>query len=133
LARALTLDVLHNFQTYTPVEQLSSEATYCKKISKSDGLVRFEEARALYNRYRAFTPWPGVFLESGLKLKYIAFEDDFTHPNAGEILAIDRDSILVACFKGTLRIFTVQPESKNEMSVISYINGKRLSIADILF
>ncbi len=68
-AKALTLDVLKNFDTYTPVAQDETKATHCTKITKQEGLVSFDEARSLYNRYRAFTPWPGVYLESGLKIK----------------------------------------------------------------
>jgi methionyl-tRNA formyltransferase len=102
------------------------------KIIKTDGKVCFANAEEIYNKYRAFTPWPGVYLESGLKLKKIALHDDEKHANAGEILLVEKDYIVVACLEGALRIYTVQPESKNVMSVLSYINGKRLSIADTL-
>ncbi len=130
IAKELTIEVLNNFSNYPPQAQLESSASYCKKISKSDGEVEFSDASTLYNKYRAFTPWPGIYLSSGLKLKKIALESSSQVGDAGTILAIDKESIVVACEKGSIRIFTVQPVSKNEMDVISYINGKRLNVAD---
>ncbi len=52
--------------------------------------------------------------------------------NAGEILSIDKEQIVVGCTKGSVAIELVQPASKKEMSVIAYLNGKRLSLADTL-
>jgi len=129
----LTMDVLENFASLTPVAQNSEAATHCGKIKKSDGKVSFDDdAIKIYNRYRAFTPWPGVFLENGLKLKKMALEAYCQANAAGVILEIDNKSAVVGCELGKLRIFSVQPSSKKEMSVISYLNGKRLSIDDTL-
>jgi len=132
VAAALTLDVLKNFKQYKPLPQNDSEATYCKKITKADGEVTFDDAQILYNKYRAFTPWPGIYLESKLKLKKIALCETDSSNRAGEILSIDKESIVVGCKKGSITIFRVQPESKKEMDVLAYINGKRLNIADTL-
>jgi methionyl-tRNA formyltransferase len=131
-ASELTIDVLENFASYIPVKQNEALATHCKKISKADGEVGFIDATKLYNKYRAFTPWPGIYLSSGLKLKSIKLEDKDSSNENGKILSIDKDSIVVGSEKGSLRIFKVQPTSKKEMDVLSYINGKRLSLADTL-
>lgn len=130
VATNLTVDVLQNFETFQPEKQDENQATHCKKITKKDGEVNFESAYEVYNKYRAFTPWPGIFLESGMKLKKIELSDKCSLYKAGKILEINSDNIVVACAKGTLKIFTVQPSSKKEMSVISYINGKRLAVED---
>lgn len=128
----LTVDVLENFNSYTPLKQDDSIATHCSKITKQDGEVAFDDAITLYNRYRAFTPWPGIYLHSGLKLKKIKLEDKTSLNEAGKILKIESNSIVVGCKKGSIRIFSVQPPSKKEMDILSYINGKRLNDADIL-
>lgn len=133
VAAHLTLDVIKNFDKYTPVPQDETKATHCKKITKADGLVSFSDAEKLFNKYRAFTPWPGIYLESKLKLKEIALVDKSSKNDIGKILSIDKDSIVVGCQEGSIRVFRVQPESKKEMDVLSYINGKRLNIADSLF
>ena len=130
VATNLTVEVLENFTSYTPVKQNDDESTHCKKISKKDGEVAFNDAHELYNKYRAFTPWPGVYLENGLKLKRIELEDKCALNKAGTILEINSDNILVACEKGSIKIYTVQPQSKKEMDILSYVNGKRLTLED---
>lgn len=131
-AAALTLDVLKNFETYTPVPQDDSKASHCTKITKEEGRVRFDDARQVYNRYRAFTPWPGIYTESGLKLKKMSLVESEERHSAGKILAIEKESIVVGCEQGSVRIERVQPVSKNEMNVTDYLNGKRLVLADTL-
>ena len=131
-ASKLTLEVLRNFNSYTPIKQDESLATHCKKITKQDGEVDFTDASSLYNKYRAFTPWPGIYLPSGLKLKSIKLIESDSTNNALEILDVQKDGIVVGCKKGTIKVLRVQPASKKEMDVLSYINGKRLNIADTL-
>ena len=131
-ATGLTIDVLKNFDALTPVPQDNTMATHCAKITKQQGEVAFIDASALYNRYRAFTPWPGVYLESGLKLKKVTLLEREKSHRAGEILAIEDSGIVVGCEKGSLLIEVVQPVSKNEMNAVAYLNGKRLTLADTL-
>ncbi|ABB44689.1 methionyl-tRNA formyltransferase [Sulfurimonas denitrificans DSM 1251] len=132
VASDLTIDVLENFVQYTPKIQDDSLSSHCKKITKQDGEVEFDNATAIFNKYRAFTPWPGIYLTSGLKLKKIELFEKESQNESGRILDIQKDSIIVGCKKGSIKVITLQPESKNEMSALSYINGKRLNIADTL-
>jgi methionyl-tRNA formyltransferase len=132
LAAELTLDVLENFTQYKAINQDERKATYCKKITKADGLISFnEDAQEIYNKYRAFTPWPGIYLENGLKLKKIQLNHtQYNNANIGQIVVIDKDSIVVTCKHGAIQIYKVQPQSKKEMDVLAYINGKRLQLED---
>ncbi len=132
VASDLTIDVLQNFATFTPQKQNEALASHCKKITKQDGEITFEDAEEIFNKYRAFTPWPGIYLASGLKLKEIKLLENKSQNESGKILQIGKDAILVGCKKGTVQVSRVQPESKNEMDVLSYINGKRLNLADTL-
>jgi len=45
------------------VRQDHSKATQCGKISREDGAVFFEtqSAQEIYNTFRAYTPWPGIY------------------------------------------------------------------------
>ncbi|PNV82577.1 MAG: methionyl-tRNA formyltransferase [Sulfurimonas sp.] len=132
VASELTLDVLQNFNKYTPIKQDDAQSSHCMKITKQDGEVSFEDAQTLFNKYRAFTPWPGIYLASGLKLKKIELVERDSKHESGKILHVEKDFIVVGCKKGSIKVYRVQPESKNEMDVISYINGKRVSVADTL-
>ncbi|UFS63312.1 methionyl-tRNA formyltransferase [Sulfurimonas sp. HSL-3221] len=132
LAAEMTPQVLRSYPKLTPVPQNDADASLCKKISKADGEVAFDDARSLYNKYRAFTPWPGVYLESGLKLTkmHLAEEDGGFVP--GRILAVEKSRVKVGCSMGALWIETVQPPSKKAMAVVDYLNGKRLGLDDTL-
>ncbi len=122
----LTLDVVRHWDRRSAVKQNDADATSCKKILKSDGLIDFSDAREIYNRYRAFTPWPGIFTESGLKIKQMCLEEEESGGEAGVITHIDKEGIIVQCAKGSLRITRVQAPSKQETSVVDYLNGKRI-------
>jgi len=128
----LTVDVLENFTTYETKKQDNTLSTHCSKITKADGEVKFDNAISLYNKYRAFTPWPGIYLKSGLKLKKIVLEESQSSNMAGKILKIENRSVVVGCKIGSIRIFNVQAPSKKEVDILSYCNGKRLSLADII-
>jgi len=132
VAATLTIDVSNNYESLTPIKQDESKATHCIKITKANGEVFFDDAFELFNKYRAYTPWPGIYLKSGLKLKKIALIDKDSKNRPGEILEIKKDSIVVGCSSGLIEIFNVQAPSKKEVDIISYINGKRLKIEDTL-
>jgi methionyl-tRNA formyltransferase len=132
IACDLTLDVIRTWDQKTAMVQEELKTSHCKKISKTDGLITFDNAREIHNRYRAFTPWPGIFTESGLKIKSLALEDDESVGNPGEIIAIDGTGIVIQCTKGSLRVITLQAPSKQETSAIAYLNGKRLVCGNTL-
>lgn len=91
-------------------EQDHSLATLAPKIDKSEGLVRWSDpARRIYDRYRAFDPWPGLFTEAGVKLGDLSVEKGSGTP--GGILDLD-DGVLVAAGEEAIRIRTLQRPGK---------------------
>ncbi|HSP34356.1 MAG TPA: methionyl-tRNA formyltransferase [Thermoanaerobaculia bacterium] len=58
------------------VPQDHARATLAPKLEKREGLITFDEPReVIYNKFRAFDPWPGVFFEvSGEAIKVIEME-----------------------------------------------------------
>jgi len=131
-ASDLTLKVIREWDSKTVVAQEETQATHCKKITKLDGLIDFDNASDIFNRYRAYTPWPGIYLESGLKIKKMALESSSGTGNQGEIIAIDKESIVVSCAEGTLRLFTLQAPSRGEVTAVEYLNAKRLVCGNTL-
>jgi len=132
LAARMTPEVLRDFAALEPEPQNDAAASLCKKISKADGEVAFDDAQDLYNKFRAFTPWPSVYLRSGLKLVSLRLADAREPREAGRILAIESDRTLVGCTRGSLWVETVQPPSKKAMRIVDYLNGKRLGVDDTL-
>lgn len=46
----------------TPLPQDASQATYCKKIEKEDGLIDWSKsAQHIYQMWQAYTSWPGIY------------------------------------------------------------------------
>jgi len=135
LGGELIVKVLKNFENLKPQKQDDAQATHCKKISKSDGLFSFDEdAGQIYNKFRALTPWPGIYLASGLKilnLKYLCGRED-ERRKPGEIIFDGKYYIYVACGEGALCIETVQEPGKKPVDASAYLNGKRLGIGDIV-
>ena len=132
IAAKLTIATLDNFENIRPIKQNESEVSFCKKIKKEDGLVDFFDAKKLYLKYKAYSYWPGIFLESELKLKDIELNDEISINNQGQILEIKNDFIVIACKKGSLRIKTLQAPSKKAINSIDFIRGQRLEINSIL-
>ncbi len=126
----LTLSTIRNFNKITPRKQDEHQATLCKKIKKSDGEIDFEDAEAIYNKYRAFEGWPGVFASNGTKFDNIALVDTESQNKPCTILAFEGESVIVGCHKGTLKIETVQPASKRAMSAKAYCVGRGLKVGD---
>lgn len=133
IAAKLTITTLNNFENIKPLKQNESEVSFCKKIKKEDGLVNFLNAKKLYQKYKAYSFWPGVFLESELKLKDIELNEEDSINNEGEILEINDDGIIVGCKQGSLKIRTLQASSKKAMNSIDYIRGQRLELGKIIF
>lgn len=122
--------VLSHYKMLAPLQQNHCESTLCKKIKKQDGEVTFENARKIFVKYLAFTPWPSIFLSNGLKLSNIAIECLDHQYQEGQILAIERDYVVVGCKQGSLRIYEVQPPSKQKMQTLNYLRGKHLQVGD---
>ncbi len=132
MAADLTPRILHSYDSIEPLPQMACDSSYAAKIRKEDGLVDFTDAGVLYAKYLAFVYWPGVYLQSGLKLKKIGLVSEKENYTPGEILEVLEDRITVGCEKGVLSVYRVQPASKKEMSVIDYIRGKRVGVGDRL-
>ena len=132
IAGDLIIETLNNFNKINPKKQDISQVSFCGKISKDDGLIKFNNANRIYQKFKAYKYWPGLFLNSQLKIKDCSINEINTSNIQGEILSINNESITVGCTKGSVIIKIVQPASKKQMNVLDYIRGKRLDIGNIL-
>lgn len=132
IAAQLTITTLDNYEKINPKKQNDSEVSFCKKIKKDDGLVTLEDAKSLYLKYKAYCYWPGVFLDNNLKLKKLELNEDKSINEEGKILNIDKDYAIIACQKGSIKVFTVQAPSKKAVNITDYLRGKRLTVNDTL-
>jgi methionyl-tRNA formyltransferase len=93
----------------TETQQDHARATYAPKIEKREGLVTFSESPMnIYNRFRAFDPWPGVFFEThGEKIKILEMEPAEVSAPPRTIVDVD-DGVVI----DGLRLITLQRPGK---------------------
>jgi methionyl-tRNA formyltransferase len=131
IAADLTPFIIDNYEKIKPLKQIDAISSYSPKIKKEDGKIDFENALEIYRKYLAFYYWPGIFTDK-FKIKEMKLVDSDSKNKAGEILEITKNSVIIGCEKGKIEIFKIQPHSKKEMDIISYVNGQRLKVADNL-
>lgn len=135
MAARLSVRTLLEFNQITPQKQDDSKASECRKIKKELGLTSFSEsARSVYDKYRALTPWPGIFLQSGLKILELDFVSDTgASAKEAEIIFIDKNGFDVGFGGGVLRVKKVQEAGKKPVLARDYINGKRLEVGSKIY
>lgn len=124
-----------------PRPQDNSSATFCQLIERDDGHIYWSnDAVEIYNRYRALTPWPGIFSywKNGnelirLKLSSITLQktDPQQKHEEGQIFEIG-DSIGAQTANGVILIKEIQQEGKKNMGIKEFINGHPTFIGSIL-
>jgi len=111
--------------------QDESLATLAPAVNKSEGRVDWRlPAQRLYDRLRAFTPWPGLFFsleKRQIKILDARVSGKEHHSQAGQVLALGSQGLLVACgLETVLEITAIQPEGKKAMSPGQFSLGNRL-------
>jgi len=124
----LLLDTLHKYigGEITPQVQEHEQATFTKLISKDDGRVDFSKsAESIYNLYRGFTPWPGIWSmwnDKRLKLLKIIKVEKTLPP--GEVL-LENKRIFIGCGQNSIEVLELQLEGKGAMSAEVFANGNK--------
>ncbi len=115
----------------TPQDE--SRAFYARKLTNTDGAIPWSrDAGAIHNLVRGMNPWPGAYTWYGgallkvWKTQPVSGGSEPASPQPGEVLAVDRDGILVAAGRGKLRLLEVQPEGGRRMSGADFARGRRL-------
>jgi len=113
------LRVLATMPDGTPQDH--ADATYAAKIEKSEGAIDWSDtAASIYNKFRAFDPWPGIFAG---ELKLIDIAPANGHGAPGTILSANHDGAIVATGDGALRLITVQRPGKPKAAAADVLRG----------
>ena len=116
-----------------PRPQPAQGVCYARKITKEDGHLDWNQsAQVLWDRVRAFTPWPGAFASlSGetkpllLKIWEAEIAPQFSG-TPGEILQTDKSGIVIACGEQALRVLELQREGGKRLKVREFLTGHEL-------
>ena len=114
-------------------------ASHAPKIKKEDGRLDWNQsAQVLWNRIRAFTPWPGAFTFLPAEPKpfllkiWRAEVANQLSATPGDVLQADKLGIVVSCGEGTLRILELQLESGRQMSAQEFLLGHPMKPGELL-
>lgn len=133
IASNLIVKILKNYENLAPISQIHALSTKCSKIKKEFGLIKFsDDIDEILRKFRAFDFWPNIFLDDGTKLLEVAkFSDKiYNESEFGKIVAINKNSFVIAVCGGELEITKIQEVGKKPLNANDFINGKRLKIDD---
>ncbi|MCB4437291.1 methionyl-tRNA formyltransferase [Alteromonas sp. McT4-15] len=123
------VDVLDNFDSYSPEKQDDALATYAKKLSKEEALINWhDDAAQIERNIRAFNPWPVAWMkidEHNVKVWSgdVVALDKAVSP--GTIVSANKEGITIATGKGALRITSLQIPGKKALPAADVINARQ--------
>lgn len=134
LGARLLLDTIPGYVAgeIQPQLQPAEGVTYARKITRDDGRLDWKQpALTLWNRLRAFTPWPGAFCLLPAEPRPKLLKVHAAQPVAGSgepgvVLAADKTGLVVVCGDGALRLTEVQPEGGKRMTAEQFLAGHRV-------
>ncbi len=117
----------------TPLPQDEQQASFTKIITKENGKINWQNpAGEIYNQFRAFFPWPGIWTTwNGKKIKITDCAPvDLELQKAVGIIS---EGGVVACGNNSfLQIKSLKPEGKSEMLIKDFLNGNQQFIGSKL-
>ncbi len=131
LGARLVVEALGNLPLVAEVQPLEG-VTYAHKIEKAEALIDWQRSAAELDRHiRAFNPFPGAqALFKGQPIKLWQAVPVAGSGKIGQILAVDRKQILVACGDGALAIQELQKAGGKRLPVQQFLAGNSLQVGD---
>ena len=113
------------------IEQNESEATYAKKIEKTETRFNWnDDADKVIAKINAFCPNPGCWFElNGIRIKIIKAKQVISKGKPGTILD---DKLTIACFKNAIQITELQKEGKQKITADEFLRGNKIKIGQSL-
>jgi methionyl-tRNA formyltransferase len=119
-----------------PRPQDPGQATYAPRLTRADGRVDWSlPAGGLYDRWRAFQPWPGLAAELGgdpVKLVTVRpGEPGKAATEPGTIVAIHGAGIRVVCGHGSILVLTeLQRPGRRVIGAAEFAHGEHLTAGE---
>ena len=116
--------------SHTP--QDNSKATYFPMIKKEDYLIDFNTCSFdLCNKIRALENCYFMYKEMRFKVLFAVVNEKSGTP--GEILACNgKAGLIIATKDRAIEVVTIQPEGKQKMFAIQYMNSNKFTLGDII-
>lgn len=139
LAKALRLMARGELPPEIP--QDGANATYVKKLRKTDGLINWDwPVIEIERRVRAYNPWPSSYTflpmrfrkkgNSGrlmiLRSKVVKLAEGWTAAPSGTVVAVEKAGPIVKCHDTALQLLEVKMEGASAMSGGAFLAGRPL-------
>ncbi|MGD9897865.1 MAG: methionyl-tRNA formyltransferase [Calditrichaceae bacterium] len=117
----------------TPILQNDALATKAPKINSETCRLNFSDnAQRVHDHIRGLSPYPAAFAIYNDKIMKFYQSSILDYESiagqAGAVIAVDKDSFVIACGTGSIKITEVQPEGRKRMSVKEFFNGYKMPI-----
>lgn len=127
-------DFLNNFYYYKSrnLPQDENKSSYFPMIKKEDYLIDFNiTAFDLCNKIRALENCYFIYKNVRYKILFAVQNDKVGE--IGEILSCDgKNGFVIACKDKSIEVVTMQPEGKQKMFAISFMNSNKFTKGDII-
>lgn len=134
----LGVECLHEFfsrfdyyiENHTPQDHAKS--SYFPMIKKEDYLLDFNMcAYDLCNRIRALENC--YFIYKGARYKVLFAVPNDLRGEVGEVLKCNsKDGLIIGCRDTSIEVVTIQPEGKQKMFALQYMNSNKFNLGDII-
>ena len=131
LGARLVVEALGCLPMVAEVQPLEG-VTYAHKIEKAEALIDWKRSAAELDRHiRAFNPFPGAqALFKGQTIKLWQAMPMAGSGKIGQVLAVDRKQIVIACGEGALAIQELQKAGGKRLPVQQFLAGNSLQVGD---
>ncbi|MEK7652123.1 MAG: methionyl-tRNA formyltransferase [Patescibacteria group bacterium] len=127
LAKEMIVPTINGFLEgkLKPIAQNHSEASFCQTITKEDGKIDWNtDVKDIYNKYRAFIQWPGIWSSFDSKILKIkkCLVSEIKDIEPGMVFK-QGEKIFVGCTNGSLELLELQLEGKNPTTILDFVRG----------
>lgn len=116
--------------------QNHDEATYAPLLTKELECIDWSQSAVdIHNLIRGLNPWPGSYTicrNKRLKLWKSEVLAEETGEQAGTIIRVESERLVVATGTGVIALVSVHPEGKKRMAAGDFARGYQITVGEIL-
>ncbi|MBQ2245766.1 MAG: methionyl-tRNA formyltransferase, partial [Selenomonadales bacterium] len=121
--------------TLTRTPQNHSEMTYAPMIDRELSYIDFNQpAQNVCGLIKGLSPFPGakITVKGKIVKVFMAKVAENTDKQAGTIIRVESERLVVAAGTGVIALTSVQPEGKKRMAAGDFARGYQITVGEIL-